>query len=90
MDRRLDDYEKIPMGLCDKCEANDVAMKKVVEEGGIYWKCSDCGSGGAIRCGSGLAQAVREQSGIKAPDPVGAEFSKNDCPVCGPNPVEQP
>lgn len=89
MERRLDEYEKIPMGLCDECEAKDKEMHDVVKRGGVYWKCADCGSSGAIRAEAPLAKVVREQSGIKIPNPVGVEFSKNDCPVCGPSPVEQ-
>lgn len=87
-DRRLDEYEKIPMGLCDACTAKNVEMGEVVKAGGVYWRCSDCGSTGAIRGEADLAKAVRERANIQAPDPVGVEFSKQDCPVCSPERIE--
>lgn len=87
--RRLDEHEKIPMGLCEKCEASDKEQEDVVKEGGIYWKCADCNSSGAIRASAPLAKAVREQLGVEAPKPAGCEFTKDDCPVCGPNAVGQ-
>jgi len=87
--RRLDEQECIPAGLCEKCETEDREMKEAVAQGGVFWRCADCNSGGVIKAGVPLAEAVREQYGIGAPDPVGVEFTKNDCPVCGPNPVEK-
>jgi rubrerythrin len=88
-DRRLGESEPIPMGLCQTCEDSDKELEEVVKEGGVYWKCADCDRSGALRAQSQLAQAVRKQLGVEAPNPAGCEFTKDDCPACGPNAVEQ-
>lgn len=76
----LYDYDKVPGGLCAECEAKQKECDEVVRAGGIYFKCTGCGSEGAIKADSKTAKAVREKSGIKAPDPVGLECT--ECPVC--------
>lgn len=80
--RTLRESEKIPGGLCDECKARDEATKKAVEEGGIFWKCSKCGSWGAIKKSAPLAGAVRKEMKIAAPAPCGVEFTEMECPVC--------
>lgn len=77
------EYDKIPDGLCTECEETEAACAEVVREGGIFWKCSKCGSAGAIRASAPLAAMVREQMDIAAPDPVGVDFEgDSNCPVC--------
>jgi len=83
--RVLEDGEKIPTGLCDECKAKDEEVRKVVAEGGVYWKCAECHSQGALRGTSELAKAVRKTSKIPAPKPVGIEFTSKECPVCSAN-----
>ena len=91
VDRRLEDNEKLPMGLCEECENKSKEAEEIVKAGGIYWKCSDCGSSGAIRAESGMAKAVRAHTGVAPPKPTGIEFSKEEhCPVCGPDAQEGP
>jgi len=85
--RKVEEQEKLPVELCDDCKKNEEACAAAVAEGGVYWKCSSCGSQGAIKSTAPLAQAVRKQAGIETPKPVGVEFSESDCPVCGPNKV---
>lgn len=81
-DRELSDGERIPSGdLCDKCKAQLEELKQVVEEGGVFWRCSDCGSEGAIRK-SDFADEVRKAANILTGQ-CGVQFSKKDCPVCG-------
>ena len=81
--RELDAHEKVlASDICDKCKKELQEHKAIVEEGGVYWKCSNCHSEGVIKGNSELARAVREHSGIKAPDPVGIEFTEKECPVC--------
>ena len=83
-DRELGDREKLPGSVCDSCQEKNREAEEVVAEGGIFWRCSDCNSSGAIRGSAPLAQAVRKQVGIAPPDPCGVEFSKEEgCPVCG-------
>ena len=73
--------------LCDKCEEEVKEHKRIVADGGIYWKCSDCKTEGVIRYNE-LAHDVRMQLRVPPPKPCVIEFSKADCPVCGPNPVK--
>lgn len=81
---------RIPAGICDACQAKNKECEEVVAAGGIHWRCSDCGSAGAIRGTSELAQAVRKQMGIELPAPCGIEFSKEgQCPVCSADAVKQ-
>jgi len=69
-------------GLCHECTEKKAVMDKEVSEGGIYFKCTDCGSTGIIKKDHPLSKAVREKMDIKAPNPCGISFDKNDCPVC--------
>ena len=46
---RLRPTEKVHSGLCTKCEEAQKATDDAVKEGGVYWKCKDCGSAGAVR-----------------------------------------
>jgi hypothetical protein len=90
----LEELEKVPHGLCQACEQEVALHKKLVEEGGIYWKCKDCGASGVIK-DSPLSKHVREQLNIKAPEACGLEFSKSggsiNCPACGDeNPTRAP
>jgi hypothetical protein len=81
--RRLGESEKIPSGPCKACREQIAKADKLVEEGGMYWKCNICGARGAYPPDSELSIAVREKSGIKAPDKVGLAYQKeHPCPVC--------
>lgn len=80
--KRLEDSEKIPGSLCVTCREQRDELKKIVEAGGVFWRCMDCGSSGVIKK-SEYADAVRKQLGIEAPKPCGVEFGKDDCPACG-------
>lgn len=80
------------VGICDKCkkmlEEHDSV---VVNEGGIYWKCSKCGSSGVIKP-SGMTKMVREKMKLDKPEMIGDKkiFQKcgidfegtENCPVC--------
>ena len=81
-DGKIEEHEKLPGGICDKCEKLNKQTKQMVEEGGIYFKRADCGSAGAIRVGHPLSKAVRKKHGLEAPAPCGVEFTKDDCPSC--------
>jgi len=73
---RLDEYEKVPATRpCDKCQKSLKAQKEVVEQGGIYVRCLECGMEGALTP-SAITELVREQLGIAAPEPCGMEFDK--------------
>jgi hypothetical protein len=77
------EHDKLPIELCDDCEAKEKASADAVRDGGIYWKCSKCHSSGAILKRAPLAQMVREQMNIAAPNPCGIDFEGGiNCPVC--------
>lgn len=82
------EHDKLPASrLCDDCQRKQDECDQVVADGGILWRCADCGSAGAIKPSSGLAQAVREKHGPKFTEgppykPCGVEFTKDDCPCC--------
>lgn len=78
---KIDDTAVIPGGLCDKCQQENTLQADIVKEGGIYFKCADCNERGAIRKNE-FTEAVRKHAGVYAPDPLGIEFTKNDCPIC--------
>lgn len=86
---KIPEHEKLPIERCDECAAKQKAADDEVKAGGVYWKCEDCQSRGAIRAEAPLSKAVREKTGISPPDPVGVQFSKDhDCPACGPSAAE--
>lgn len=67
--------------LCDACVAAKAAVDEAVRLGGVYWKCTKCGSEGALKAESSMAKAVREHMKIEAPAPVGVDLT-DECPVC--------
>lgn len=78
----FDDWESIPASrLCATCDIEVAAMKAEVEKGGVNWTCENCGLSGIFNAGSDSAVAVRESSGIPAPDKVSVNLT-TDCPVC--------
>jgi hypothetical protein len=80
---KIGEYEKIPSEICPKCEAIDKEMKSIVADGGIYWKCKDCKSDGAIKKDHPICAEVRKELDIPAPKSCGVELSKEKgCPVC--------
>lgn len=81
----IDDFDKFPWEECDECrtarEAEQAEHAKVVAEGGVYFRCKDCKVTGVIRPND-FTQQVRAQANIAPPNPVGVEFTKDDCPQC--------
>lgn len=72
---------KLPK-LCDGCLVEISAASDVVREGGVMWRCDDCGKTGTAKAGHPIALAARAKSRILAPDPCLALLSKKTCPVC--------
>lgn len=85
----LPDGAQIPCDLCDDCAAKETACVEEVKKGGVYWRCTDCHSHGAIKADVTTAKQVREVHGIAAPEPCGVEVTKDDCPICGESSSEQ-
>ncbi len=80
--REMDDTERLP-SLCEECADMEKKAADAVKEGGVFWKCKDCGAGGAIMAESELAQNVRKELDMEPPKPCGIELSKANCPACG-------
>jgi len=82
-ERVLEDHERLPASdFCNDCKKEMKEHEEVVKAGGIYWRCKDCNSEGVIRASAELAIAVRKQTQIQPPDPVGFEMDKEMCPMC--------
>jgi hypothetical protein len=71
--------EKVPMGLCATCDARKREMIVVVARGGVYWRCVDCHSNGAVE--GDVAVEARVQAQIPR-GPMGIEITKVQCPHC--------
>jgi hypothetical protein len=84
-ERMIGEHEKLPGGLCEACEKEEAEHKVVVEAGGVYFRCADCGVAGVIKGTSQFAIHARKQLKVEAPKPCGIEFTKKEgCPKCGP------
>ena len=77
--RKARQCEKLPIWTCDKCKEEEEQIARIVSEGGVYWKCKDCGSRGVIKADANYAKTVRAYLKIEPPDPCGVEFTKEDC-----------
>jgi len=78
----LEKWVKLPGGLCEKCTTEITQFEEVVKAGGIYLKCKDCNMSGVLKGEHPMAMEVRKD--VPAPDPIGIELDKNNCPQCGP------
>lgn len=79
---RLAEMESVISGVCIDCEKEAKEQFDEVGRGGIFWKCDDCHSHGVLKAGSEYAEAVRAQTRILPPNPVGITFSRKNCPAC--------
>lgn len=79
---RLAEMESIISGVCTDCEKEAKEQFEEVSRGGIFWKCDDCHSHGVLKAGSEYAEAVRVQTRIRPPNPVGISFNRETCPAC--------
>jgi hypothetical protein len=73
--------EYVSDGLCEECKAALAHHDALVRQGGVYWKCSHCGSSGVVRPGTLPALVTRHRLGIAAPEPCG--MTVPHCPVYG-------
>jgi hypothetical protein len=80
----IKEHEQVSTGQrCDECQGIKDEQIKIVEAGGVWMKCLDCGANGAIRADHPICGVIREKMGIQPPNPVGLEVTKENCPVCG-------
>jgi len=84
--RQLEDGERLLGSVCEACKEKQREVDEVVRQGGVYWRCTDCGSSGALRkCGFTERARLIAGNGTRYEGPCGVNLSKRDCPVCGPN-----
>ena len=77
------------VGPCSDCAGTLEENKLLVAEGGVAWRCTDCGAEGAFLPGSAVAVGTRQLSGVEPPGIVGIELGKRivkglSCPACRP------
>ena len=75
-------YETLPRGICKECTSEIDKYVQIVTDGGIYWKCTDCGNNGVIKAHAEVSKMVRKEMNIAAPGACGIELDKNECPTC--------
>lgn len=69
--------EKLPGNeFCDKCKAEVAEHRAIVEAGGIFFKCTQCGKEGVIKHRAPICAEVRKRLNVPAPKPCGIEFHK--------------
>ena len=68
--------------ICKECEEEMAEFDKIVECGGVYWKCKNCTAAGVIKPGPD-ADNIRKALNVDIPDPCGVIFNEADCPSCG-------
>jgi len=81
-DHTIEKGERIPGEYCDNCVKEMEEHRKIVEAGGLYFRCKDCGCEGVIQAKSEFAINLRKEQGIPAPKLLRIEFDKNNCPSC--------
>ena len=87
--RELGDNEKLPATEpCDSCKEELAEHAKIVADGGVYWRCGDCKAEGVVLAEAPFASYLREQYKKPTPESFGVEFSKENCPRCGPQKVK--
>jgi len=79
--RRIPKDEQLPK-YCPDCLTRTANTEKICREGGVFWECLACGNQGTAEANHPIAVAVRQQTGIQAPEPCGAKLDKTSCPVC--------
>lgn len=85
--RKLGEYERIPSSEpCEECkkeiEEENKKKQEILEGGGIFLKCEDCGLEAMLRGDHELAKEVRAKMKIDPPHPCGVAVTKKDCPMC--------
>lgn len=69
------EHEDLPGGLCTECEKEVTEHAKIVAEGGVYFRCAQCGRQGVIKANE-FAAEVRKHLKTPTPKPCGVEFQK--------------
>jgi hypothetical protein len=70
---QVGERDKIPTGLCADCKKELAEHKAIVDAGGIYFRCKQCGKNGVIRPEAELCKMVRDKMEIPT-GPCGIEF----------------
>lgn len=79
--RTLEDHEKLPGGLCLKCEEEVKKVEELIKDGAVHVKCKKCGMQGVLRKDHPLAIQARNHFNLHNGEPCGVEV--DSCPQCG-------
>jgi len=72
--RHVEEGERVKANEpCDKCMEEINHHADIVKNGGVYFKCLECGCDGVIKK-SPFTDRVRAHTGIDVPNPVGVSF----------------
>lgn len=77
--KELHDYEPIVNGLCKNCEEELKHLTDLVREGGLFFKCENCGSEGVIKP-SDTTKELKRNCGYSESEPLGVTIP--ECPNC--------
>lgn len=78
--RTLEDHEKLPGGLCLKCEEEVKKVEELIKDGAVHVKCKKCGMQGVLRKDHPLAIQARNHFNLHNGEPCGVEV--DSCPQC--------
>lgn len=76
--REIEKWDKLPGGLCEKCEKEEKEHLEMVQAGGVYFKCEKCSATGVVKASSELAKHVRSKLNIEPPALCGVTFDSCD------------
>lgn len=58
---KIGEHERLPATqFCDECKDETAEHQKVVEAGGVHFRCKDCGAEGVVKAGTSFAVQVRQ------------------------------
>ena len=61
--------------ICAKCVTDLARVRQEVKNGGIFFRCSTCGIGGAIHVGN-FTKSFRKTNALTPTEPAGVVFKK--------------
>lgn len=61
--RVIAENEKIPGSMCASCEKELKEYNQIVADGGVHFKCNECGAQGVIKSEAPFAMEVRKHHG---------------------------
>lgn len=81
--RTLEDHEKLPGNLCEKCEEEVKKIEELIKDGAVHVKCKGCGMQGVLRKDHPMSIQARDHFNLHNGEPCGVEVDA--CPQCESN-----